>query len=96
MQLNDKTVCDGCGSSALVFLTRDNGHSKRAPRLNFLTTHGLGLQAVVSDDLELHIDDSIALSHDTATLSAHLSVTQVVIHISILLQAQLRKPDSFA
>ncbi len=58
--------------------------------------HGLGFQAVISDDLELTIDDSVALSHDTATLSGHVSVMQVVIHISRLLQAQLRKPDSSA
>ncbi len=85
MQLNDKTVCDGCGSFALACLTRDNGQSTRAPRLKFLTTHGLALQAVISDDLELSstIDESVALSYDTATLSGHLSVMQVVIHISI-------------
>ncbi len=93
---DDEQCVIGCGSFALAYLTRDNGQFKRAPTLKSLTTHGLGLQAVISDDLELTVDDSIALSHDTATLSGHLSVMQVVIHISILLQAQLRKPASFA
>lgn len=70
----DKQCVMAAEDLLFAYLTRDNGQSKRTPPLNPLTTHGLELQAVISDDLELTIDDSIALSHITTTLSGNLSV----------------------